>query len=265
MSGRPQAQSFYPDDKTFYINNSQPRTDHKKFDPSRTKQDFPDIKTRGKVFENRVDLELERQGNILTQGRDEKSVFQTKREQEQNAMREALQKQIEEKQRKKDLEKEKNKQHDLRDDIRIRDEMKAMAIAEGMGPQEGAQDVDSQLKITKENSGPVNPNLMASQGAKALGTVNGARRTAYVANQHSVSIIGSDIGKQYLPENLQPNEGQPTALALDNEDPRVSQSPHRLQDQGPNNQMMSPSAHNIHHSPFKENNQESLQGLVQAH
>ena len=105
------------------------------------------------------------------------------------------------------MEKERNKQHDLRDDIRIRDEMKAMAIAEGMGSTEDApptQDVDSQLKITKEASGPMNPNLMASQGAKAgsFGTVNGARRTAYAANQHSVSIIGSDIGRQYLPENL---------------------------------------------------------------
>ena len=38
---------------------------------------------------------------------------------------------------------------------------------------------------------------MASHGVNAttLGTVNGARRTAYAANQHSVSIIGSDIGK----------------------------------------------------------------------
>ena len=49
-------------------------------------------------------------------------------------MREALQKQIEEKQRIKGLEKEKNKQNEIRDDIRIRDEMKSMAIAEGMAP-----------------------------------------------------------------------------------------------------------------------------------
>lgn len=86
MAGN-QAQSFYPDDKTFYINNNgggnqAPNQNYQKFDPSRTKQDFPDIKTRGKVFENRVDLELEKQGNILIHGRDEKSVFQSKREQE---------------------------------------------------------------------------------------------------------------------------------------------------------------------------------------
>ena len=30
-----------------------------------------------------------------------------------------------------------------------------------------------------------------------------ARKTAYAANQHSVSIIGSDIGKAHLPENFQ--------------------------------------------------------------
>lgn len=45
------------------------------YDPSITKADFPNIKTRGRVFENRIDLELERGGNILTQGRDEKTVF----------------------------------------------------------------------------------------------------------------------------------------------------------------------------------------------
>lgn len=51
------------------------------FDASITKQDFPDIKTRGRVFENRVDLELEKQGNIFY-GRDEKTLLQQKRENE---------------------------------------------------------------------------------------------------------------------------------------------------------------------------------------
>lgn len=50
------------------------------------------------------------------------------------------------------MEKEKSKQHAIRDDIRIRDEMKQMAIAEGMGSQENGQDVDSQLKLQKESS-----------------------------------------------------------------------------------------------------------------
>jgi hypothetical protein len=68
--------TFYPNDKTFYVQNNgaQPEimtTYNRPFDASITKVDFPDIKTRGRVHENRVDLELERNGNILTQGRDE--------------------------------------------------------------------------------------------------------------------------------------------------------------------------------------------------
>ena len=63
------------------------------------------MKVRGRVLENRVDIELERNGNILTQGRNEKAVIQNKREGDQFVMREALQRQIDEKQRKKDAEK----------------------------------------------------------------------------------------------------------------------------------------------------------------
>lgn len=76
-----------------------------------------------------------------------------------------------------------------------------MAIAEGMATEEsptgGTTEIDSSLKISKETSQPLNPNMMASHGAQASqnATVNGARRTAYAANQHSVSIIGSDIGR----------------------------------------------------------------------
>lgn len=29
-----------------------------------------------------------------------------------------------------------------------------------------------------------------------------ARKTAYAANQHSISIIGSDIGRTHLPSNF---------------------------------------------------------------
>ena len=88
---------------------------------------------------------------------------------------------------KKDLEKEKLKQGDIRDDLRIKDEMKAMAIAEGMdGPpaHAGPLDVDSQLKLTKESSAPLNPHLMASQATRggSFGLNNGSRRTAYAAN-----------------------------------------------------------------------------------
>ena len=49
------------------------------------------MKTRGRVLEGRVDLDLENNGNILTQGRNESAVMQNKREAEQIAMREALQ------------------------------------------------------------------------------------------------------------------------------------------------------------------------------
>ena len=55
---------------------------NRNFDASITKQDFPDIKVRGRVMENRVDLDLERNGNILIQGRDEKHVIQNKKEAE---------------------------------------------------------------------------------------------------------------------------------------------------------------------------------------
>jgi len=77
----------YPDkfnDKTFYVPQNAGQSgyphDNKNFDASITKQDFPDIKTRARVYENRIDVELERHGNILTQGRDEKGVMQNKRE-----------------------------------------------------------------------------------------------------------------------------------------------------------------------------------------
>ena len=83
----PNKHTFYPNDKTFYVQNNgvQPENTtayNRPFDASITKVDFPDIKTRGRVHENRVDLELERNGNILTQGRDEQQVFANKREAE---------------------------------------------------------------------------------------------------------------------------------------------------------------------------------------
>jgi hypothetical protein len=44
-----------------------------------TKMDFPNIMTRGKVTEGRIDLELESRGTIF-QGRDEKSILIKKKE-----------------------------------------------------------------------------------------------------------------------------------------------------------------------------------------
>jgi hypothetical protein len=45
--------------------------------------------TRGKVVEGRTDLELEAKGTIF-QGRDEKTILVKKKEDQQNAIREAL-------------------------------------------------------------------------------------------------------------------------------------------------------------------------------
>ena len=85
--------SFYPEDRTFYVNAPHhAQTAHSKFDPSITKQDFPDMKTRGRVLENRVDLDLEREGNILAGGRNEQAVMAAKRDAEQRLMRDELQK-----------------------------------------------------------------------------------------------------------------------------------------------------------------------------
>ena len=80
---KPIDSTFYPNDKTFYVKNNGDQTAYNKnFDASITKADFPDMKVRGRVVENRVDLELERNGNILVQGRDEKQIIENKREAE---------------------------------------------------------------------------------------------------------------------------------------------------------------------------------------
>ena len=49
-------------------------------------------------------------------------------------MREALQKQINEKNRIKEEEKRKQKESDIKDEIRVREQMHEMAIAEGFDP-----------------------------------------------------------------------------------------------------------------------------------
>ena len=72
------------------------------------------------MLENRVDLELERQGNILTQGRNEPAVLAAKREMEQKRMREDLQRQIDEKAAKKEAEKSQQKRDEMTDEIRVR-------------------------------------------------------------------------------------------------------------------------------------------------
>ena len=62
------------------------------------------MKTRGRVTDNRMDIELESKGSIF-QGRDEKGIILSKRELQQQEMKRDLQMQIDEKNRKKELEK----------------------------------------------------------------------------------------------------------------------------------------------------------------
>lgn len=87
-----------------------------------TKTDFPQIMTRGKVLEGRLDLELESKGSIF-QGRDEKSIILNKKKDEQNAIKEALQKQIEEKNRKKEEEKARERELVAREEARMKNEV----------------------------------------------------------------------------------------------------------------------------------------------
>lgn len=47
------------------------------------------MKTRGRVVENRMDVELEKNGSIF-QGRDEKNIIFSKREQQAQAMKNSL-------------------------------------------------------------------------------------------------------------------------------------------------------------------------------
>ena len=79
------------------------------YNPNMTKMDFPSIMTRGKVTENRTDLELESRGTIF-QGRDEKMILIQKKEFNQQATREALLRQIDERNKKKEEEKQRERQ-----------------------------------------------------------------------------------------------------------------------------------------------------------
>lgn len=83
------------------------------------------------MLENRIDLDLQKQGSILL-GRDDKVIMQNKREMEQMAMKQALERQIEEKRLKKEQELEKIKLEEQRDEARVHQEMRAMALAEGV-------------------------------------------------------------------------------------------------------------------------------------
>lgn len=127
-------------------------------------------------------------------------------------MKKALQEQIDEKQRKKDIEKMKNKAEEVRDEQRVRYEMRALAVSEGMAPEGGAQAQEVTAANYELGNQPYNPQMQGStvynQNLRSTGeAINldgslAARKTAYAANQHSISIIGSDIGRTHLPSNL---------------------------------------------------------------
>lgn len=78
--------------------------------------------TRGKVIEGRLDIELESRGTIF-QGRDEKSILNRKKEDSQQAIRDALQKQIEEKNRKKEEDKQRERMLQIQEEQRVRNEL----------------------------------------------------------------------------------------------------------------------------------------------
>ena len=53
-----------------------------------------------------------------------------------------------------------------------------------------------------------------------------ARKTAYAANQHSVSIMGSDAGRIHIPSNIkQSSFSQPPADAQINEGEKIPRTP----------------------------------------
>ena len=88
--------------------------------------------------------------------------------------------------------------------------MRELAIAEGMDAV-AVPDMQPMLDLA-------NPRPSIPQGGATVYNQNGqtapqgqlhmmggsmaARKTAYAANQHSISIIGSDIGKAHIPGNI---------------------------------------------------------------
>ena len=145
-------------------------------------------------------------------------------------MREDLQRQIDEKNAKKNADKSMRTRQDLNDEIRVRQQMRDMAIAEGVGQTEEGQEKGSELlmPVKQLSEALAQENLKASMKTNYQGSSNNqlvfsgiqqqsinSRKTAYAANQHSVSIIGSDTGTIHQPQNfLQPgdnaNSGQDT-------------------------------------------------------
>ena len=132
-------------------------------------------------------------------------------------MREDLQRQIDEKNAKKNADKSMRTRQDLNDEIRVRQQMRDMAIAEGVGQTEEGQEKGSELlmPVKQLSEALAQENLKASMKTNYQGSSNNqlvfsgiqqqsinSRKTAYAANQHSVSIIGSDTGTIHQPQNF---------------------------------------------------------------
>lgn len=91
-------------------------------------------------------------------------------------MKAALQEQINEKQRKKEQEKERARLEELKDEMRVKVQMRDMAIAEGMlAPEMAVQRQGSTVY-------PATSTYNNSGGLDQLGASINARRTAYAAN-----------------------------------------------------------------------------------
>ena len=150
------------------------------------------------------------------------------------------------------MEKQKLAMEELRDEQRVRDQMKIMAI------QEAYTKPYSNDKVQNMNQGGqtvYNQNMQSSQ-IDLINQMN-LRKTAYAANQHSISIIGSDIGNVHLPNNVAVPTQQTVYDQKFVED--MSKPSDKIPRSPPQKQRPSPQKH----QQFFDNHQEeSLQGLL---
>jgi len=112
---------------------------------------------------------------------------------------------------------------DMRDEIRVKEQMRDLAIAEGMEPKPVEHPAQMTPADPSVYNGPppiqqrmpggstvYNQNMQSNYIESNMNGSMNPRKTAYAANQHSISIIGSDIGRAHLPQNIK----QPDANEL---------------------------------------------------
>lgn len=126
-----------------------------------------------------------------------------------------------------------------------------MAIAEGMHEAIDMPDAYKMQGQTVYNQNmQSNPNQIDMGMARSMNP----RKTAYAANQHSISIIGSDNGRIHLPNNFSKPADQKPANEISGPGDKIPRSP--------------PRAYEADHSPHKFNanpynqQEESLVGLL---